>query len=95
MGHNRTPAARRRLGRKAYVRGVKLKSSLDAQVGGGHYKSMAIQPVEFVMKNNLNFLQGCIIKRICRYKSKGTPLEDLEKAKHEIDLLIELGGLKK
>ena len=41
------------------------------------------------MANELNFLQGCIIKRICRYKDKGGR-EDLEKIKHEVDMLIEM-----
>lgn len=51
-----------------------------------------IQPIEFIVKNNLGFLEGCIIKRICRYPYKGG-IEDLRKAKHEIDLLIELQDL--
>ena len=62
---------------------------LDVQVGGGHYKKYTIQPVEFITKNKLGFLEGCVIKRICRYEDKNG-LEDLKKAKHEIDLLIEL-----
>jgi len=62
-------------------------SPLDIQVGGDHYKKMKIQPVEFILANDLGFLEGCVIKRICRYKSKNG-IEDLEKAKHEIDLLI-------
>ena len=65
------------------------ESAFDIQVGGNHYKSFNIQPTEFIHVNNLGFLQGCIIKRICRYKQKGKR-EDLEKAKHEIDILIEL-----
>lgn len=64
-------------------------SPLDVQVGGGHYKKYAIQPVEFITKNKLGFLEGCVIKRICRYEDKNGR-EDLEKIKHEIDLLIEL-----
>ena len=65
------------------------QSALKTEVGGNHYRNMVIQPVEFIMKNNLNFLQGCIIKRICRYKEKDGIL-DLQKIKHEVDLLIEL-----
>ena len=66
-------------------------SALDHQVGGDHYKNFVIQPVEFITKNNLGFLQGSIIKRICRYdKPSGKGLQDLQKAKHEIDLLIQL-----
>lgn len=64
-------------------------SALDVQVGGGHYKEMAIQPIEFAMKNNLNFIQGNVIKYITRYKTKNGR-EDLEKVKHYVDLLIEL-----
>lgn len=68
-------------------------SALDVQVGGAHYKNMKIQPVEFITANNLGFLEGSIVKRICRWKDKDG-LKDLEKIKHEIDLLIELNGLK-
>ncbi len=71
------------------VETVKVDNPLDVQVGGGHYKKYAIQPVEFITKNKLGFLEGCVIKRICRYEDKNGR-EDLEKIKHEIDLLIEL-----
>lgn len=63
---------------------------LDVQVGGGHYKGKRIQPVEYIAANNLNFLEGCIVKRITRWRDKGKGFEDLEKIKHEIDLLIEM-----
>ena len=66
--------------------------SFKKQIGGDHYKKFEIQPTEFIMRNNLSFLQGCIIKRICRYDLKGKPLEDLEKIKHEVDMIIDLGG---
>lgn len=64
-------------------------SALDVQVAGSHYKSLAIQPVEFIHANKLGFLEGCIIKRICRWRSKDG-VQDLMKIKHEVDLLIEL-----
>ena len=67
----------------------KVETALDTQIGGEHYKKHAIQPVEFITKNKLGFLEGCVIKRICRYEDKNGR-EDLEKIKHEIDLLIEL-----
>ena len=67
----------------------KVETALDTQIGGEHYKKYAIQPVEFITKNKLGFLEGCVIKRICRYEDKNGR-EDLEKIKHEIDLLIEL-----
>lgn len=63
------------------------KTAMEIQVGGDHYKNMEIQPVEFCMKNNLNFCQSSVVKYICRYKNKNG-LEDLRKAKHFIDLLI-------
>jgi len=68
-------------------------NALDVQVSGDHYKSMKIQPVEFITANKLSFLEGCIVKRISRWRSKDG-LRDLEKIKHEVDLLIELEGLK-
>lgn len=64
-------------------------SALDIQQGGGHYKSLAIQPVEYVYHNNLGFIEGNIIKYITRHGTKNG-VEDLKKAKHFIDLLIEL-----
>ena len=68
-------------------------TALDTQVGGSHYKKFAIQPAVFIEKNKLSFLEGCIVKRICRWKGKDG-LRDLQKIKHEVDLLIEIHGLK-
>lgn len=62
---------------------------LDKQVGGNHYKDMAIQPVEFIERNGLGFCVGNCIKYLCRHKRKNGK-EDLLKAKHFIDLLIQL-----
>lgn len=62
--------------------------ALETQIGGNHYKDMAIQPIHFIMGNNLDFLQGNILKYICRYKSKNGII-DLYKAKHYLDILIE------
>lgn len=65
---------------------------LDVQVAGGHYKDKAIQPVEYISANKLNFLEGCIVKRITRWRDKPAEhrFQDLEKIKHEVDLLIEM-----
>ena len=65
-------------------------SALDRQTGGNHYKNMVIQPAEYAEKNGLSLLEGNVVKYISRWKLKGKPLEDLTKAKHCIDLLIEL-----
>ena len=65
------------------------KSALDVQVGGGHYKDMPIQPIEFITRNKIGFIEGCVIKRMCRWRNKAG-IEDLRKAIHEIQVLIEL-----
>ena len=64
-------------------------SALDVQVAGSHYKDKPIQPVEYIHANKLGFLEGCIVKRITRWRDKDG-FRDLEKIKHEVDLLIEL-----
>ena len=63
-------------------------SATTKQVGGEHYKIMAIQPSEFIFRNNLNWCQGNIIKYVCRYKEKNGR-QDLDKAMHYIELLKE------
>lgn len=65
------------------------KSALNKEVGGNHYKEFRIQPIEFIEGNDLGFSVGNIIKYVCRYKHKNGK-EDLLKAKHYIELLIEL-----
>ena len=62
--------------------------SFKKQVGGNHYLKYKIQPVEFIIKNNIGFVEGNIIKYILRFKEKGG-VQDLLKAKHYIELLIE------
>ena len=65
------------------------ESALRTQIAGNHYSKRAIQPVEYIHANGLGFLEGCIIKRITRWRDKDG-IQDLLKIKHEIDLLIEL-----
>jgi hypothetical protein len=67
-------------------------SALDVQIAGSHYKDKPIQPVEYISANNLNFLEGCVVKRITRWREKPVEkrFDDLHKIKHEIDLLIEM-----
>ena len=60
----------------------------DTQVGGNHYTKLAIQPMQYSMVNNLDALQHMIIKYVTRFRDKNG-IEDLEKAKHCIDMLIE------
>lgn len=66
-----------------------MSSAFETQVGGSHYKEMAIQPLEFITANNLDFVQGNVVKYVVRYKFKGG-LEDLKKARHYLDMMIEL-----
>lgn len=60
---------------------------LEKQVGGDHYKDLAIQPVEYCERNRLGMCASNVVKYVTRYKSKGGK-QDLEKAKHFIDLLL-------
>lgn len=69
-------------------------SALDVQEGGDHYKSLVIQPVEYIHKNGIGFCEGSAIKYLTRWRCKGG-IEDLRKAKHFIDLLIEMEQGKK
>ena len=64
-------------------------SQFDIQVGGDHYKKMPIQPLEFIAKNDLDFFQGNVIKYVLRYKDKNG-VEDLRKAIHFIEMMIEM-----
>ena len=60
----------------------------DRQVSGSHYQT-EIQPWDFIIANGLNFLEGNIVKYVIRHKKKGG-LNDLYKAQHYIDKLIEV-----
>jgi Protein of unknwon function (DUF3310) len=64
-------------------------SAFSEQVGGNHYKDLKIQPVEFIHANGIGFIEGCIIKYICRYRQKGG-IQDLKKVRHYVQMLIEL-----
>ena len=61
----------------------------DVQVAGTHYKDKAIQPWDYIVGNNLGYLEGNIVKYVSRWKDKGG-VDDLKKARHYLDKLIEL-----
>lgn len=65
------------------------ESAMTRQVGGSHYKGMAIQPAEYIERNEIGFLEGTAIAYLSRWKLKGG-VEDLRKAIHSIEMLIEL-----
>lgn len=65
------------------------QSHLQHQEGGDHYKRLTIQPIEYIHANGIPFAEGSVIKYVTRWRDKGG-IKDLEKARHFIDLLIEL-----
>ena len=65
----------------------------DKQVNGSHYTDRAIQPIEYIHANDLDFLSGNIVKYATRWPHKGQALDDLRKVIHYAELLIELQGL--
>ena len=65
----------------------------ETMVGGRHYQ-VPIQPVHYIHENLMNFMEGCVVKYMTRWRVKGSPLSDLKKSIHFIELIIELEGLK-
>lgn len=66
-----------------------MAKALDRQVGGGHYKDLAIQPIEYIVKNKMNYCEANIVKYITRHHLKGG-VEDIDKVIHYAELLKEL-----
>lgn len=64
-------------------------TALTRQVAGDHYKSLPIQPIEYIYANKIGYMEGNVIKYVTRWRDKGG-IADLEKARHYIDLLIQL-----
>ena len=69
--------------------GIQLTNALETQVGGNHYTDMVVQPVEFILANQLGFLEGNIIKYICRHQVKHGA-EDIKKAIHYCEILLHI-----
>lgn len=73
-----------------------MQQSLNAnaiQHGGSHYKEKAIQPWDYIASNNLGYFEGNIVKYVSRWKEKNG-VEDLKKAMHYLQKLIELTEAK-
>lgn len=68
---------------------AKTDSALDKQEGGGHYKGLKIQPIEYIHANGLSYFQGNVVKYVSRYKDKNGA-EDIKKAIHYLELILEL-----
>jgi hypothetical protein len=64
-----------------------VSNNVGEQVGGNHY-NMNISPIQYILANDIGFIEGNIIKYVTRYKNKNG-LEDLKKAKQYIEILIE------
>lgn len=64
-------------------------NALEKQVDGNHYKDLTIQPVEFIHANGIPYLEGNVIKYVSRWRKKNG-VADLEKAKHYLEILIQL-----
>jgi hypothetical protein len=62
--------------------------AMERQVGGEHYKNLAIQPIEYIVRNNLGWLEGNAVKYITRHKQKGER-KDIEKAIHYLQIILE------
>lgn len=63
--------------------------ALDVQVGGSHYKDSEIQPIEYILANNLGYCESNVLKYITRHLSKDGA-KDIHKAIHYLNLLLEL-----
>ena len=64
-------------------------SAFDTQEGGDHYSKLAIQPIEYCQRNELGTCESFVVKYVTRWKDKGG-VQDLRKARHVLDLLIEM-----
>jgi hypothetical protein len=62
----------------------------DYQVGGDHYKKLQIQPVEYIYANELDFLEGNVVKYITRHRTKGEGAKDIQKVIHYAQMILEL-----
>ena len=67
---------------------VQKMDAIGIQVGGDHYRKMAIQPIQYILANNLGYCEGNVVKYVSRWRDKGG-VEDLRKARQYIDFLIE------
>ena len=62
----------------------------NKQIGGNHYKNLSIQPVDYIVENNLTYLEGNIIKYITRHRRKGDGKKDIEKVIHYAEMILEM-----
>jgi hypothetical protein len=63
-------------------------SALDTQPGGDHYRAMKIQPIEYILKNELGYMEANVVKYISRHRNKNGA-EDIKKAIHYCEMILE------
>ena len=64
-------------------------SALTKQEGGGHYKAMKIQPVEYIVENNIPYCEANVIKYVSRHREKNGA-QDIRKAIHYLELILQM-----
>lgn len=64
-----------------------IRDSQKEQVGGNHYQ-LPIQPIDYIVKNNLGYREGNVIKYVTRHKNKNGK-EDILKAIHYLKMILE------
>jgi hypothetical protein len=79
----------KRVVREDVVQQVTTVTPNDIQVGGSHYKGQDIQPWDAIHAWGLGFFSGNVVKYVARHNQKGG-VDDLRKARHYLDKLIEL-----
>lgn len=70
-----------------------MSTANEIQIGGDHYREKTIQPWDFIAANQLGYFEGNIVKYVSRWQGKGG-INDLKKARHYLDKLIELSETK-
>lgn len=66
---------------------VKEVTPKDKQVGGNHYQSLAIQPIDYILENKLSYCEGNVIKYVTRHKNKNGA-EDIRKAIQYLQFIL-------
>ena len=45
-----------------------IQKPTSDQIGGDHYKNKAIQPIDYILANQMDFCSGNVVKYITRFK---------------------------
>jgi hypothetical protein len=69
---------------------LKKLATRNKQVGGNHYKDCKIQPIEYIVANNLTYCEGNIVKYVTRIRRKGDGKKDIQKIIHYAEMILEM-----